>query len=228
MIKAVLFDIGSTLIEGPTISPAKKISQMLAGDFSLKQDISALIMTTRINTPAELASILEKKWGSDKVDITVLEEIWNEQLNSARVKDGAVEIYQHCRKLGLTTCFISNIWRPYYLSFAKVCPEVEGDADHRFLSYEMGVQKPDVEIFKKVLNELQLKPEEVAIIGDTYDCDIEPAIALGIKTIWFLHRPDNERESIVRIENKEAKKADFTVESLDEIASSGILEELLR
>ena len=33
---------------------------------------------------------------------------------------------------------------------------------------------------------LGLKPEEVVVIGDSYDKDIQPAKAAGCHTVWFV------------------------------------------
>ncbi|MBF0274283.1 MAG: HAD family hydrolase [Nitrospinae bacterium] len=218
-VKAVLFDIGSTLIEGPAISPSKKISALLVGDYSLKKEIAATIMTTNIKTVEELEVILNKKHGNSRDISSELKTIWKEQENSSEVKDGTMELWKKCRKLGLKTGLISNIWFPYYSSFVKVCPEIDQGVDVKLLSFERGFQKPDVRMFTQAVEELKLKPEEIVIVGDTYDCDIAPAIEAGIKTIWFLHRHENEKEALLSLEKGTAKKPDFTQETLRDITS---------
>lgn len=51
-----------------------------------------------------------------------------------------------------------------------------------FLSYEMGLWKPDPEIYLKVLDEIGLKPEEVLFLDDNPH-NVESAAELGINVI---------------------------------------------
>lgn len=54
-----------------------------------------------------------------------------------------------------------------------------------YLSYEIGMRKPDTEIFEFVLNENQLIAEQTLFVDDTKE-NIETAASLGIKT-WHLN-----------------------------------------
>ena len=49
----------------------------------------------------------------------------------------------------------------------------------------VGVRKPDERIFQLGVEALQLKPEEVAVVGDSYEKDILPAHRLGCQTVWL-------------------------------------------
>jgi glucose-1-phosphatase len=51
-----------------------------------------------------------------------------------------------------------------------------------FLSYEMGMMKPDTRIYEKVLEEAGLKAEETLFLDDNYD-NIQGASKVGIDTI---------------------------------------------
>lgn len=49
----------------------------------------------------------------------------------------------------------------------------------------VGLRKPDARIFMLGVEKLGLKPEEVCVVGDSFYKDIEPAIKVGCKTVWF-------------------------------------------
>jgi putative hydrolase of the HAD superfamily len=49
----------------------------------------------------------------------------------------------------------------------------------------VGVRKPDPRIFTLGVEALGLKPEEVAVVGDSMDKDIIPAKQAGCQTVWF-------------------------------------------
>lgn len=50
-------------------------------------------------------------------------------------------------------------------------------------SAEVGVRKPDPEIYKLALEKMQLQPADVTVIGDSYQRDIAPALSLGCNAI---------------------------------------------
>jgi len=56
----------------------------------------------------------------------------------------------------------------------------------------VGVRKPDPQIFRLGVESLQMKADEVVVIGDSYDKDINPAKAAGCQTIWLKNTGWNE------------------------------------
>ncbi len=49
----------------------------------------------------------------------------------------------------------------------------------------VGIRKPDPRIFSLGVKALNLKPEEVVVVGDSFYKDIIPAKKAGCKTVWF-------------------------------------------
>jgi putative hydrolase of the HAD superfamily len=49
----------------------------------------------------------------------------------------------------------------------------------------VGVRKPDPQIFRLGVEALQMKADEVVVIGDSYDKDIIPARTAGCQTVWL-------------------------------------------
>ena len=61
--------------------------------------------------------------------------------------------------------------------------------DSAYLSCELGIAKPDVEIFERCMKEMGVKPEECLYIGDGGSRELETATALGMKAVqavWYL------------------------------------------
>src|SRR6266853_779240 len=63
---------------------------------------------------------------------------------------------------------------------------------HIFISSEIGADKPDPEIFRRALNLIDLKPDEVLHVGDDPQRDWEAASAAGLS----IFRLDRERNSL--------------------------------
>lgn len=61
--------------------------------------------------------------------------------------------------------------------------------DHLFKavieSAVVGIRKPDPRIFALGVEALNLQPEEVVVVGDSFDKDIIPATKAGCQTIWL-------------------------------------------
>ena len=47
----------------------------------------------------------------------------------------------------------------------------------------VGIRKPDSRIFQLGVDALHMIPEEVLVVGDSFDKDILPATAIGCKTV---------------------------------------------
>lgn len=53
----------------------------------------------------------------------------------------------------------------------------------------VGIRKPDPRIFTLGVEALGLRPEEVTVVGDSYDKDIVPARKAGCRTVWMKGEP---------------------------------------
>ena len=64
-------------------------------------------------------------------------------------------------------------------------------------SAEVGIRKPDPEIYRLAIEKFGLTPAEVIIIGDSYKNDIAPANILGCPSIWLKGKGwDNKDDAI--------------------------------
>jgi HAD superfamily hydrolase (TIGR01549 family) len=142
-------------------------------------------------------------------------ELWNAQLTEAYVLPGALEAIARLDAAGVPRAYLSNIWPPFYEHFRRSFP-TEATAP-QFLSFRCGLSKPDKEFFRETLRSLNADPRDVVMIGDTYKNDILPAIELGMRTVWLLHRPEKEREALVAVMNGAAPRPDRTLGSIAEL-----------
>ena len=67
---------------------------------------------------------------------------------------------------------------------------------HIFISSEIGADKPDPEIFRRALNLIDLKPDEVLHVGDDPQRDWKAASAAGL-SIFRLDRPKNSLRDLL-------------------------------
>ncbi len=79
-------------------------------------------------------------------------------------------------------------------------------------SAELGVAKPDLEIFKKALDMAGCTASRAVMVGDRLDNDIIPAKRLGMQTVWIRSGLAAYQPQILG-----AGCADYTIDSLSEL-----------
>lgn len=217
-----LFDIGSTLIDGPPYGPARRLAEMLGLGKESVADLERLLFRTPSESAEHLAQHIAE--GTNVNPARAVEEctkLWNAQLTEAYVLPGALEAVERLRAAAIPRAYLSNIWPPFYEHFRRSF--TSESAEPQFLSFQLGLSKPDPAFFHAALSSLNVPANEVVMIGDTYKNDIQPAIELGMKTIWVLHRPDKERASLVEVLNGSAPHPTLTLSAISELQPEHIL-----
>jgi len=67
---------------------------------------------------------------------------------------------------------------------------IEGFFDTAVADMDVGFAKPDPRIFQVSLDNLQLAPEQVVMVGDNPKTDIEGAYDLGMRTVRLIRGPN--------------------------------------
>ena len=104
-----------------------------------------------------------------------------------------LDIMNSLRHMGIKICLLSN-----------ALPNLEDtaitltDRNNIFLSYELGLLKPDINIFKTVLQKLNTLPQEVIFIDDKQK-NIDAAKSIGIHSVIF--NKDTVKDDINKILN---------------------------
>jgi HAD superfamily hydrolase (TIGR01509 family) len=211
-----LFDIGSTLIDGPPYGPARRLARMLDLDKPAVAQLEHLLFRTPSTAPDDLARHVAEALQVDyKRAALACDQLWSAQLEEAYVLPGAAEAIARLEQAGVERAYVSNIWPPFYEHFVRTFPAEA--AKPQFLSFRMGMMKPDPELYRRVLHELGVAPHEAVMIGDTYRNDILPALKLGMKTVWVLHRPEKERAALVDVVNGVSPRPHVTLNAVGEL-----------
>ncbi|MGJ9382291.1 HAD family hydrolase [Salipaludibacillus sp. CF4.18] len=91
----------------------------------------------------------------------------------------------------------------------EITPELVPYFDQVIISGAFGIGKPDKSIFEYALNVMDVKPEEVLMVGDNLMTDILGANRTGIPSVW-LNRFEKEATDV---------KPDYEIKTLHEIFS---------
>jgi len=106
-------------------------------------------------------------------------------------------------KLAIISNIISNASRFVLQKF-----DLEQYFDYIVLSRDVGIRKPDPEIFNFTLKNLGAKSSTAVHVGDSLEHDVQGAKNVGMKTVWI--KGDSETTNI---------QPDFTISKITELPS---------
>lgn len=163
--------------------------------------------TLDVKLRIEMEYISEKQPGfdtglwHDAVLYELYEATREETARSLRV----LKVLKERRPMVLVSNFYGNI--------ATVLHEfgLDGIFDSIVESAVVGVRKPDPRIFSLGVEALGMKPEDVTVVGDSYDKDIVPARKAGCNTVWM------KGEGWTDDEPEDMTAADMTIGTLEEL-----------
>lgn len=187
-IDFLIFDLGNVIIDIDyefSINELKKIiPEQKFGLTSLffpshfhKNYEKGLITTDEFRN--EIRKYFEMDLSDDAID-----HVWNSLLRV--IPQERVSLLRMLRKR-FGTAILSNTNSLHIDAFEKMIKDqtdetsIQNLCDFTFLSHEMGLAKPDVSIYEKVLQTINIQPERVLFFDDL-EANLQGAEAIGIQT----------------------------------------------
>ena len=133
------------------------------------------------------------------------------QAITAKVIEGVFEVLGTMRKDGYRTAMIANANSADARNIIATCG-LENYFDVIVISEEVGIEKPDKQIFQVALKRLGIEAGNAVMVGNRIDADIVGANRVGVKSVWFRWN-DCYEETI----GSEDEKPDFIIKSLAEL-----------
>ena len=185
-IKAIIFDLGAVILNinyQNTINAFSKLGVKNASTFyseKIQTNLFNQIETGDITVEKFLAELQKE---TNNASINQVSEAWNAMLLD--LPENRLAVIQSLKKK-YSIYLLSNTNAIHIDAFKKKLGNVKWVKfcnlfDKMYLSHEVGLRKPNAAIFKYILEEQNLKPEEVFFIDDSPQ-HIESANKLGIKT----------------------------------------------
>jgi HAD superfamily hydrolase (TIGR01549 family) len=220
----IIFDIGSSLVEGPSRGPASRIAETVGLDVSSKRELHRMLMTTDYAGPEDAWTDARERLGLVGSAIqSAIADVWAAQEKEARPISGAFDVLKELTVKGYRLALLSNIWTPYLQSVRQLLGDffdAHIPAELQLFSCREGLMKPAPELFARVLERGGADPALALMVGDSYDKDIAPAAMFGMRTLWLLHDPARELPALIQILNGAAAAPALTLRSLAELDSS--------
>lgn len=77
--------------------------------------------------------------------------------------------------IGIISNFNSSLKDKLHVYFGPIFSDI-------FVSEEIGISKPNIQFYKNALIKLDVNPNEIIYVGDSFKLDFNPATELGIKS----------------------------------------------
>lgn len=178
--QAVLFDVYGTLVE---ISDPKRpfrelLNLALERNPSLdRKRCARALMSTRTSLRSA-ASTLGLRLSSHEE--ASLAEALAADLGGARLYPEAIGVLTHLRNIGVRVGVCSNLAHPYVAPASRL---LEPYVDVHVWSCEVGLVKPEREIYLLSAARLGVAPETVLMIGDNLEADVNGPRSAGMSAM---------------------------------------------
>lgn len=176
-IKAVAFDAFGTLVQ---IHDKRRPYARLAKAAAKPLARSPMCEPIDLDAMAHLCGLT-----LDASAMAILHADLQAELASTQPYPEAQEVLEELKRLGLRTAVASNLALPYARPIEE---ELGALLDISCLSFEVGFVKPDGDFYTALCRLLNLLPQEVLMIGDTWRCDYEGATTAGLHAIHLDRR----------------------------------------
>jgi len=208
-IKAILFDLGETLLAFGKVDMSKLYRQGAKLSYEFLRDLGQPVGNFRRYCRRNLWAIRMRYWlsvirGRDfdslellrrigtKVGYKLKEEqwqhlswLWYEPLSKfGRAEPNIIETLTKLKNMGLELGIVSNTF--IHGSSLNRHLEKLGISDFfpvKLYSYEFSFRKPDARIFKAAAERIGQNPEKIMFVGDRIGVDIRPALRLGMTAV---------------------------------------------
>jgi len=190
-IKAVVIDFGGVLVRTATRNSRQSWEKRLGlfdgelDDIVFNSEVANLATIGKA-TMDDVWAYVQAKLNLNHTELELLiEDFWKEDFLDS-------ELVQELLKLRekYSTAILSNIWTDARTFFKQIYAIQEGlTVDKLFLSCEMGLAKPDPQIYKQTADDLEVQFDEILFIDDNKE-NITSAKALGINVHQFYDPKD--------------------------------------
>ncbi len=182
MIRAIVFDLWNTLVHSRQGDPFRHLRHLLTPEQApqfpaLKRDAMAV---PHLNAMAFL-----ERWRGPlaltEAQFAAMAEVFRTSASDAECFPEVLEALAQTRRLG-RTALLSNT-QGFDMEFMARLG-LNDLLSNRFLSAETGFLKPEPQAYRAVQTKLGLFPGQLAMVGDSWNDDMEGALNAGWTAIW--------------------------------------------
>ena len=194
-IKAVIFDLYGTLIYNQDTNPYLRLFFELGLSPEEMKRARRIAMSEDFN---DLSGLVKRiKPDATALNLQAYEEEVTADVASAVLFPETRKVLEELQKRELKIGLISNLATPYKKSFFNL--ELEEYFDLVLFSCEVGLYKPDLRVYQRMLSNLECEAPHTLMIGDKKHCDVDPPKALEMQAM-LIDRSSKQKPSLQSLE----------------------------
>ena len=181
----------NTWVSAPTWqNPYKEIFSQLWISLAMYKELSIIVQTTHLDIKDLL---LQKLLSDTPIDelLVKFQSDMNAQLSSLFIYEDFLPTINTLKQQWYETAVVSNLTKLYTYPLTHLIPH--DTFDYKILSYDVGMQKPDKQIFDHLKNISWYGSDEIVMVGDSFSSDVQWAKNADIDPIHL----DRSSESIL-------------------------------
>ncbi len=211
-VKGVIFDLDNTLVnfvEAKLIACEEVIDHLDTGD-PKELFYQFLNGDHHIEDPQNIKDYLESKNKYDHEAYERCSDIYRStKLENIKLYSGVKQVLGEIREKGLKIGLVTDAESADAMDRLKKVDLI--DSFDTIVTFDdTGKKKPNKEPFIYCLDQMELKPEEVVLVGDSLDRDIDPGKKIGMITVHAGYGDENYME-------KREVEAAHSIEEIDEL-----------
>lgn len=195
-VDLVIFDLYDTLIY---LNNKTKPYKKLLSEINL-QTTKEIKEAWRIALTENFSGLEEfvKRINPDlNLDIGFYEKELEREIKSASIYPETKDVLRKLKNKKIRLGLISNLASPYKKPFFDL--DLNKYFDNILLSCDIGMRKPELDIYKKMIKLSGVNPNKSLMIGDKIREDVETPKSIGINAV-HIDRANNSKDSISSLE----------------------------
>lgn len=189
MIKLIIFDLWKTLAhkdkDNNTVETIRKKFNLRISHKKVAKIFENSIQTRKWKSEYSAYKNLCKNLGIEETrkNIEKLTKIRDIREAKAKLYVHVIPMLKNLRKKGYKIGLISNtsVFSVKYIKKTGLLKYI----DYPLFSFEIGVVKPELKAFRKILTQYKVKPNEAVMVGDNISDDVIPPRKVGMNSIHF-------------------------------------------
>lgn len=162
----------------------EQINETLWSDYRAKKITKQALIVERFSRSLEAFNITDQDWAG--INRLYLEKM----AQQTQLFPGTVETLEYLKAKGYQMHIITNGFKEVQHAKLMNCG-LSGFFHKVFISEEIKTTKPHREIFEHALKTVNAPKKKSIMIGDSWETDIEGALAFGLDQIMFLNDGDH-------------------------------------
>lgn len=185
-IDFVFLDIGGVLYDDRVYAEAWRTALRAAGGTFTDEEFDAAYAGARAGQDRSFRVRLAERFAPEGVGLPELESEaarhWS--YPPTALHDDVLPCLERLRADGFRLGIIAN--QPSRVRTAMERDGLVGFFEVWGVSEDLGLQKPDPELFLHALRTAGVEPSRAVMVGDRLDYDVRPARRAGMRTVWVL------------------------------------------